>query len=390
MFFALKGDNFNGNLFADEALTKGASYAIVDEIYSDNPNVFLVDNVLKTLQDLANYHRKELGIPVIALTGSNGKTTTKELINCVLSKKFKTYATQGNLNNHIGVPLTLLSIDKTIEFAVVEMGANHIGEIAKLTLIVEPDYGYITNFGKAHLEGFGSEEGVIKGKSELYRFIKANNKTVFVNQQDEKQVELTEGFNRLFFDDSISFLKADPFVEFNFNKLKVSSNLIGFYNYTNIAIACTIGKYFKIDTESIIDAIKNYIPSNNRSQVINTPNNTILLDAYNANPSSMEVAITNFKNLKSDSKYLILGDMFELGVNSLHEHQKLVDKVKLNGFKEVYLLGENFFKTDTNYNKFKRFNDFKNAFENNQISNAYFLIKGSRGMALERVLEFIN
>lgn len=391
IFFALKGTNFNGNKFAEEALKKGAIYSIVDEKeYATNTNIILVDNVLKALQQLANYHRKQLNIPIIALTGSNGKTTTKELINKVLSKKYNTTATLGNLNNHIGVPLTLLSMTPKTEIGIVEMGANHHNEIAFLSKITEPDYGYITNFGKAHLEGFGSVEGVIEAKSELYDFLIANSKTVFVNPNDPIQVEKTKSAVRILFDESLDFIGANPLVNLTYKKSIIKSNLIGSYNYNNIASAITIGSYFDVDTEKIFDAISEYNPTNNRSQIIKTQNgNTIILDAYNANPTSMKAALDNFSILKASQKVVVLGDMFELGKTSLEEHKTIADLVKKGNFDRAFLVGENF-KAAQNTSSYASFDEFLETFKQYSFTNAHFLIKGSRGMKLERLTEYIN
>ena len=392
LFFALKGDNFNGNSFAEEALKLGASFAIVDEkVYQTNENVILVNNVLKTLQELANYHRRQLNIPVIGLTGSNGKTTTKELIHVVLNKKYNTRATKGNLNNHIGVPLTLLSMTDKTELGVVEMGANHQKEIAFLCTISEPNLGYITNFGKAHLEGFGGIEGVIKGKSELYTFLKENNKTAFVNPDDEIQVKKTQEINTINFKvDALEFLEADPFVKLSYNDKIIQSNLVGAYNYSNIAAAITIGTYFKVSDKDIKEALESYVPKNNRSQIIETKNNEIILDAYNANPSSMKVALENFESITTTTKVVILGDMFELGDDSLQEHQAIVDLTISLNFDSVYFVGENFNRIKTGKHQFKTYENFEDYIKKNPLENKSILIKGSRGMRLERILEIIS
>ncbi|UTD15135.1 UDP-N-acetylmuramoyl-tripeptide--D-alanyl-D-alanine ligase [Tenacibaculum mesophilum] len=387
LFFALKGENFNGNKFAEEAITNGASYAIIDEAdYKTSEKLILVDNVLETLQKLANHHRNQLGIPVIALTGSNGKTTTKELINSVLSKKYKTTATLGNLNNHIGVPLTLLSMNKNTEVGIVEMGANHAKEIEFLSEIANPDYGYITNFGSAHLEGFGSLEGVVKAKSELYDYLRAKNKKVFVNPNDEKQIAKTKDIESITFDESIKFIEANPFVKLSYNNTEILSNLIGAYNFANISAAITIGNYFNVTTELIKEAIESYVPSNNRSQVINTKTNRIILDAYNANPTSMKAALESFSKLQANNKTIILGDMFELGKYSSNEHQSIVNFIKELNLDEAFLIGENFYKTTTKYKRFNGFYEFEEYIKNNQIESSTILVKGSRGMALERVV----
>ncbi len=391
IFFALKGDNFNGNKFTKEALNKGALFCVVDEKeYVTDQNIILVNDVLETLQKLANYHRNQLGVKVISLTGSNGKTTTKELIYNVLSKKYKIIATQGNLNNHIGVPLTLLSIKEDTEIAVVEMGANHHKEIEFLTSLAEPDFGYITNFGKAHLEGFGSYEGIIKAKSELYDYLIANNKTIFVNPNDTIQLEKTENANRILFNNTINFVEINPFVKLTYNGIEIQSHLIGKYNFTNISIAITMGEYFNVSNADIKNAIETYIPTNNRSQIIEKGSNKIILDAYNANPTSMTLALENFNLIKAENKLIILGDMFELGDCSLNEHQKIVDLIQQFNFKNVCLVGEIFYKTKSNFNTFKTYKELNTHLKQNLIEQGYILIKGSRGMALERCLEIFT
>lgn len=397
LFFALKGDNFNGNKYAKEALTKGATYAVIDEeeFHITNQTIF-VDDVLNTLQLLANHHRNQLKTPIIALTGSNGKTTTKELINVVLSQKFKTTATQGNLNNHIGVPLTLLSMTAATEIGIVEMGANHQKEIEFLCNIAQPDYGLITNYGKAHLEGFGGVEGVIKGKSEMFAHLIKNNKTVYLNLNDPTQVEKSKGANTFTFGNTetnpkvaIDFIEAQPFVKTKYNNEIINSQLIGDYNFNNIAIAIALGDYFKVETHKIKSAIENYVPSNNRSQIIEKHSNKIILDAYNANPTSMKAALLNF-NKQEGKKVAILGDMFELGKEAETEHQIIADLASSLKIDRIYLIGENFFKSNINDNKttkFESFDEFKQLFNAEEFKKTSFLIKGSRGMALERTLE---
>lgn len=390
LFFALKGDNFNGNKFAKQALENGASYAIIDEEeYSLDSGTILVENVLETLQSLANFHRKQLNIPIIALTGSNGKTTTKELINAVLSLKYNTSATIGNLNNHIGVPLTLLSMTAKTEIGIVEMGANHMREIELLCNIAEPNFGYITNFGKAHLEGFGSVEGVIKAKSELYEFLRESNGNIFLYTDDQKQVEQSKGIEAIKFNSEIiQFIEANPFVTVQFKNELIKSQLIGKYNYNNISAAIAIGDYFDVSLKDIKDAIENYIPTNNRSQIINKDSNKIILDAYNANPSSMEAAIENFNQLEDKNKIVILGDMFELGNNSTEEHLKIAELAINSDFKEVYLIGKAFSTTGVkNAFIFEDFEAFKTSIKKLTKENTTILIKGSRGMALERILD---
>jgi len=396
VFFALKGDNFNGNKYATEALKKGAILAVVDESeYQTEKKIILVDDVLSTLQKLAKYHRQQLGIPVIALTGSNGKTTTKELVHTVLSQKFTCHATKGNLNNHIGVPLTLLSMQPNTEIAVVEMGANHPNEIDSLCDIVLPDYGCITNFGRVHLEGFGSLEGVIEAKTELYRHLKQNNKTVFVNADDDVQMERSQNLKRVTFattgsDYPVAFISADPYVNLKFNKQIVKSKLIGKYNYMNMATAIAIGRNFIVPDEIIKKAVENYIPANNRSQIIEKGSNKIILDAYNANPNSMKVALENLSQLTDKKKMAILGDMFEIGKDSFKEHDNIVDIAQKIQLDTLVFIGNNFSEVKTDDPKtvqFKSFEDFKNSFDLHKINDTAILIKASRGMALERILD---
>jgi UDP-N-acetylmuramoyl-tripeptide--D-alanyl-D-alanine ligase len=379
-------------------LRTGANFAIIDEKeYQTNDKIILVDNVLKTLQDLARYHRENLNITIIALTGSNGKTTTKELIHAVLKEKFQVTATKGNLNNHIGVPLTLLSMDPDTEIGVIEMGANHANEIKMLCEIALPDYGYITNFGKVHLEGFGSLNGVIRAKTEMYRYLEKNNKIAFVNINDKIQVEQSKGIKKITFGSinsnyEIKFLNADPFVKLKYDEIHIQSKLIGKYNYLNIATAVTFGKHFKVSDIKIKNAIENYTPSNNRSQIINKGTNKIILDAYNANPNSMEAAIENLSQLSDENKISILGDMFEIGKDTLQEHQNITDLIQKANFNKVFLIGESFSAVNTdnkNIQLFKTFDDFKDKFDNKQFKNATILIKASRGMALERVLDLL-
>jgi UDP-N-acetylmuramoyl-tripeptide--D-alanyl-D-alanine ligase len=391
LFFALKGTLYNGNKFAYQALEKGAAYAFIDEEeFKISDRTILVDNVLETLQKLAKYHRLQLTIPIIALTGSNGKTTTKELINCVLSEKYRTTATIGNLNNHIGVPLTLLTMTPNTEIGIVEMGANHQKEIEFLCSIAQPDFGYITNFGKAHLEGFGGIEGVIKGKSELYTFLMEHKKTAFINPEDALQVEKTKNMKIISFSKERKFIAADPFVKLSFKMDEIQSNLFGAYNYTNILAAMTIGDYFKVAPLKIIKAVENYVPVNNRSQIIEKKNNHIILDAYNANPSSMREALENFGKMTKASKTVILGDMFELGKESKKEHQEIVDLTDKLCFENTFYVGEHFYKTDTKNKQFKTFEEMKNYLVKQPLKSSFILIKGSRGMQLERILEVID
>ncbi|MFD0964712.1 UDP-N-acetylmuramoyl-tripeptide--D-alanyl-D-alanine ligase [Pseudofulvibacter geojedonensis] len=395
LFFSLSGDNFNGNKFAQQAIDKGAKYAVIDDKDYETENTILVSNTLETLQDLARYHRNQLSCPIIALTGSNGKTTTKELINAVLKTSYKTSATIGNLNNHIGVPLTLLRMHKDTEIGIVEMGANHLKEIEFLCNIAQPDYGYITNFGKAHLEGFGSLEGVIKGKSELYAYLKNKNKSAFIDLDNNKQVTQASNINHITFSQTkksyinCKFIDANPNVRVAFDDSVIHSNLIGSYNFTNISAAICIGKYFKVSDNNIKNAIENYIPTNNRSQIVEKNSNKIILDAYNANPTSMRAALENFNRLEAKHKTVFIGDMFELGADSEKEHQDIVNYIKTLKIDSVYILGKQFNKTThSNIQAFVDFNDFKEQFKT-KISNSTILIKGSRGMALERIIDIL-
>ncbi len=398
IFFALKGEHFNGNRFASEALEKGAAYAVVDEAeYRTDDRIVLVDDVLKTLQQLATFHRRHSNAKVIALTGSNGKTTTKELIREVLSKKYATIATKGNLNNHIGVPLTLLSIAEDTEMAIVEMGANHQREIAFLADIAQPDFGYITNFGKAHLEGFGGVEGVIKGKSELYTHLLEHKKSVFMNADDPIQHEKLGAYihkfgfstaNEQFY--RIDFLGADPYVNLRFEGTTIATHLIGAYNFTNCAAAVLMGKYFNVTPEHIKQALETYVPDNNRSQVLEKNGHHIILDAYNANPTSMRAALEHFRTLSGNTKTIFLGDMFELGDVAQKEHRSLADQVAKMQFDAVYLVGEHFKDTNTDLPTFASFDALKEHLLTHPIAaKSTLLIKGSRGMALERVLDLV-
>lgn len=399
-FFALKGPSFNANTFAAQALESGARYAVIDEVVQPiNDSFILVENVLKTLQDLARFHRDYLGLPVVALTGSNGKTTTKELINAALKQRFKTIATIGNLNNHIGVPLTLLSMNADTEVGVVEMGANHANEIALLCSIAKPNVGYITNFGKAHLEGFGSEQGVVVAKSELYDYLKANKGLIIMNSDDAKQEKQVGRYSNTFsFSEykqasiNISLLDSQPFLNVSLVDIVIKTHLVGVYNFHNIAAALAVGSFFNLTPQQLKSGIEAYVPANNRSQIIQQNSNQILLDAYNANPSSMEVALENFKGTQNSNKLAILGDMFELGANSAKEHLEIVNQAILTKGCVFYFIGSHFFEQKIAHSTFLFFETFKELqshLEEITISNTSILIKGSRGMALERVLELI-
>lgn len=400
LFVAIKGERFDANTFAKEAIYKGASYVIIDnpDYYIDERTIVVKDS-LTALQELSKFHRQYLKTPIIALTGSNGKTTTKELIQVVLAKKYNTKATYGNLNNHIGVPLTLLSFNSLTEIGIVEMGANHQKEIEFLCEIAQPDFGYITNFGKAHLEGFGGIEGVIKGKSEMYDYLSQNSKMVFLNLEDTIQVKKTKnlkaysfGINKNNSNVNITSVKANPFVEVEYSDIHIASHLIGLYNANNINAAIAIGKYFEVFDSDIKSAIENFVPDNNRSQMINKNSNEIILDAYNANPSSMKVAIENFIQLDKSNKIAILGDMFELGEESLAEHKNIVDLLLNQNEIKSYFIGKDFYQNKTerqNLNFYETFDEFSNVLKEIKLENNMILIKGSRGMALERVLEII-
>ena len=400
IFFALKGDNFNANKFAADAIELGALFSVIDEEpETENDKLIVVDNVLEALQDLAHFHRKYLDIPIIAITGSNGKTTSKELISSVLSEQFTVFATKGNFNNHIGVPLTLLEMDNSTNIGVVEMGANHIGEIRKLCEIAAPDYGYITNFGKAHLEGFGSLQGVIRGKSELYDYLISNSGLVFINADDSKQLKQIKDYNNIFkfsksknSDLEISMQSKTPFFKINFLNQEIQSQLIGVYNFSNIAAAISIGHYFELDFLKIKKGIESYQSKNNRSQIIKQKSNTIILDAYNANPTSMNAALDNFSLMKGDNKIVILGDMFELGDESFNEHKAVIDLVNSLNFSSTYYVGQHFIKHKFLSERAFFFEDtdvLKRHFQSLSISNSVILIKGSRGMSLEVLLQYL-
>lgn len=401
LFFALKGDSFDGNQFAETALNLGASYAVIDDEKKYHGDKYiLVKDVLTCLQQLATYHRKQLKSIIIAITGSNGKTTTKELIKKVLEKKYRTLATQGNLNNHIGVPLTLLSITPEIELAIVEMGANHVGEIAMLCNIAQPDYGMITNIGKAHIGEFGSFENIIQAKTELYAYIKSNGKKIFVNAEDALLMKHARGIDQITYGtrsnaySRAELVEVNPFLKIVYENQPIQSKLIGTYNFDNITLAICIGKYFGIGIADIKNAIEEYVPSNNRSQIVKTKSNEIVLDAYNANPSSMMVAIQNFYQMKGDDKWLILGDMLELGQYEVEEHKSIIKLIESKKFKHVILVGNRFDKAvlelGSNFPVFKTSDELLNVISHQyRIKDALILIKGSRGMKLERVVDFL-
>ena len=404
MFFALKGDSFNGNAYAKGALNSGAAIAVVDEpeVATDD-RFFLVEDVLATLQELAQIHRSHFKCPVIGITGTNGKTTTKELINAVLSAHGKTHATKGNFNNHIGVPLTILSADiKTTEFLIIEMGANHPGEIAFLCNIAKPDYGLITNVGKAHLEGFGSFEGVIKTKTELYDFLRTVEGKVFVCSNQPILLKLAAGLNHITYGSAVNdyclgnVVSSNPLLIVkwyaNGKEQIINTKLVGAYNFDNVMAAISIGKYFNIPDDKVIQAIESYEPSNNRSQVMQSASNQLILDAYNANPSSMRVALENFSRMNGFPKIVILGDMFELGSESLTEHVAILTLLKDFDFSDVLLIGPRFCEaaSDSGFHCFNSTTEARDWLSVHPITNASVLIKGSRGMKLETLLPALN
>ena len=392
LFFALKGENFNGNKFAHKALKNGCKYAVIDEKeYKIDDNFFLVDNVLETLQQLASLHRENLKIPIIAITGTNGKTTSKELITCCLSSELETAYTKGNYNNHIGVPLTLLEINKKHKIGIVEMGANHKNEISLLCEIAKPNYGVITNIGKAHLEGFKSFEGVKHTKKELYDYIKKNNGIIFINNDDNTLNEISENIKSITYgkkgDVIGEEINSSVYTQVLFNQIKINSNLIGNYQFYNIMLAIAISKHFKINEKNIIKALESYRPKNNRSQVIESKHNLIILDAYNANPSSMNEMINSFYKIKKENKVCILGEMGELGKYSKKEHNEIIKLIQKLNILTFYIGGE-FYKT-TNKNSFINLEEFKNYLKESPISNSTVLIKGSRSQKLENIVELL-
>ncbi len=400
LFFALKGDNFDGNKYAVQALDKGAGYAVVDDPTLINiPNCIVVKDVLESLQNLARFHRKYLNIPILGITGTNGKTTTKELINAVLSQKFKTFATQGNFNNHIGVPLTILSMDKSTEFGIVEMGANHIGEIAQLCSIANPDYGLITNIGRAHLEGFGSFEGVIKAKTELYQHIAQNGKMLFVNADDQLLMKLSGDFKKELYGKNIdagnkfSLEKKELFLTLKWNTDKIKTQLVGNYNFYNVLAAIKTGLFFGVSKNKIIEAIENYRPKNNRSQFLDTGKNKLIVDVYNANPVSMQSAIENFYSIKASNKLLLLGDLLELGNVSADEHEKVLKLIKNLNFKNACLVGNEFYRFANDklypYLFFKNTDDLIGYLKKEKPENFYALLKASRGIRLEKIIPYL-
>ena len=396
IFFAFSGENFDAATKTEDAIRNGAAAVIVEKKEYENidKKIFYVPSTLDFLQQLALFHRRQLQISIIGLTGSNGKTTTKELISSVLARKYKTQYTFGNLNNHIGVPLTLLSITKEHEIAVIEMGANHQKEIELLCSLAEPNIGYITNFGKAHLEGFGGFEGVIKGKSELYEYLKQNDQTILVNEVDEIQREKTKNYSKkITFGSGDSQFYFEKFVENNlvgiiYKGQKIQSNLTGDYNFTNICAAVSLGLHFDIDFEEIKSAIENYKPTNMRSQVVEKNGKTLVLDTYNANPSSMALSLNNFSQF-AGSKIVIIGDMLELGEESITEHQKIWELAQSLNLDEIITVGSIFKQVNPSEKSFKNTDELIEYLKRNPIKNKNILLKGSRGIALEKVIEFL-
>lgn len=402
LFFALKGANFNGNEYAKKALEMGCKYAIIDEPeFADGSSfMIVVDDCLTTLQQLARYHRSKMSIPVIGVTGTNGKTTSKELISAVLSQDYNVLSTHGNLNNHIGVPLTLLKLTKAHEIAVIEMGANHVGEIKALVEIARPNYGLITNLGYAHIEGFGSFENIIKAKGELFDFLREQkNSKIFIDNDNPYLKEISEGITTISYGNDESLFVCgravvnDPYLsfvwKFSKNEHLVKTHLIGEYNLSNALAAVAIGKYFGVKTAKICQAIADYMPTNNRSQLKKTAHNTLIIDAYNANPTSMDAALQNFANMDVPNKMLILGDMRELGKDSAVEHQKIVDRIDDDSIEEVFLIGEYFSKTTTHFTRFESLQDFSEYLKENPVKDRHILIKGSRGLALEKCVDWL-
>lgn len=399
LFFALKGPSFNGNLFAKQALEDGAAYAVTDEpLDFTSENVIAVNDVLATLQQLAKYHRQQFSIPFIAITGSNGKTTTKELVHEVLSSSYNTYTTEGNLNNHIGIPLTILKIKQDAEIAVIEMGANHLKEIESYCQYTLPTHGLITNCGKAHLEGFGDIEGVRKGKGELFDYLRANNGTAFIMHDYDYLREMSHDIKTVLsygttndaaitgtVDNSSGFLSVK--ITKGITPCIIKTQLVGDYNLPNVLAAVAVGKYFNVADEKIKKALENYIPSNSRSQLIEKGSNQIILDAYNANPSSMKAAIENFAKMEGSKKVLLLGGMMELGEESMNEHLSVINVIHNYKWNNVVLVGGDYNKLQHPYINLDNAEQAKEWLAKQQFENTQLLVKGSRSMKMERVLE---
>lgn len=396
IFFAFSGDNFNAATLAEKAIDDGALAVIVEQAGFENKsrNIFYVPSTLEFLQELAVYHRNRLQIPIIGLTGSNGKTTTKEIIHAVLSEKFNVQYTFGNLNNHIGVPLTILSVKPEHEMAVIEMGANHQKEIELLCSISQPDFGYITNFGKAHLEGFGGFEGVIKGKSELYDYLKNHDKTIVVNENDPVQKEKTENYPlKITFgsedsDYQFNLISEEHFVGLEYQGMKAVSKLTGEYNFTNLCAAASLGLHFGISFENIRHAVESYTPTNMRSQIVKKEGRTLVLDTYNANPSSMTASLNNFITFEG-RKTIVIGDMLELGDESMKEHQNILELARKLGFDEIITVGKNFKAVHSSATSFENTAELIEYLKQHAIQSENILLKGSRGIALEKSIDFI-
>ncbi len=400
IFFALKGDKFDGNQYAGKALASGCVYAVIDNPdYYIGKRTILVDNVLKTLQQLAHHHRKVLGLPIIGITGTNGKTTTKELLAAVLSTKFNLLYTEGNFNNHIGVPLTLLRLTHDHEMAVIEMGASHPGDIKELVDIVHPNYGIITNVGRAHLEGFGSFEGVIRTKGELYDYIRRSKGKIFIKKENEYLQSIAKGIEQITYgngDDAFAsgqVVSCDPFLVFNWKQQgklhTVETHMIGSYNLDNVLAAVAVGRFFKIPAERISRAIAAYEPTNNRSQFKKTDNNELIIDAYNANPSSMKVALDNFITMPVQPKAIILGDMRELGPTSDELHAEVVEQIKKGQFDKVFLCGEHFSKVGKEFSPFATTEAMVEELRKQPLKGYHILIKGSHSMGLEKLADIL-
>ena len=400
IFFALKGDKFDGNQYAGKALASGCVYAVIDNPdYYIGERTILVDNVLKTLQQLAHHHRKVLGLPIIGITGTNGKTTTKELLAAVLSTKFNLLYTEGNFNNHIGVPLTLLRLTHDHEMAVIEMGASHPGDIKELVDIVHPNYGIITNVGRAHLEGFGSFEGVIRTKGELYDYIRRSKGKIFIKKENEYLQSIAKGIEQITYgngDDAFAsgqVVSCDPFLVFNWKQQgklhTVETHIIGSYNLDNVLAAVAVGRFFKIPAERISRAIAAYEPTNNRSQFKKTDNNELIIDAYNATPSSMKVALDNFITMPVQPKAIILGDMRELGPTSDELHAEVVAQIKKGQFDKVFLCGEHFSKVGKEFSPFATTEAMVEELRKQPLKGYHILIKGSHSMGLEKLADIL-
>ena len=399
IFFSLKGDNFNGNNFALEALDKGASYSVIDDksILNKNQNLIYVEDSLKSLQELSSHHRSQFETKIIGVTGSNGKTTTKNLLHSILSQKYNVIKTKGNLNNHIGVPLSLFDINEDVDIAIIEMGANHIGEIRSLCDIAMPDIGLITNYGKAHLEGFGGFKGVIRGKTEMFEYLTQNYGHIILNNDDELQIENCKGDLAVTFGEKsdsefvYNYIKVDDDLIVKSDNYEFRSNIYGDYNFSNLASSITIGKFLDLTNEEIQKGLDLFENDSNRSEVIKIGSNKIFLDAYNANPTSIKAAILNFDKEVTANKILVLGDMFELGEYSDKEHKNVIDLINLENYEKVYLVGSNFYKCNTKnikIEKFQSLDEMNKSFNLNDFNSMNILIKGSRGIGLEKLVNY--